>query len=102
MRFFKAGDHFRHRVAAAGIGVFDRLQRAGHGMASENVERSLLRFVSDRFEVPAGVGADHAAGRDLRTRRPQFFIFDNGKVDITQSDFVRRAAKMNRAVAAKR
>ncbi|SYL71764.1 extracellular solute-binding family protein 3 [Klebsiella pneumoniae] len=31
MRFFKAGDHFRHRVAAAGIGVFDRLQRAGHG-----------------------------------------------------------------------
>jgi hypothetical protein len=34
---FKAGDHFRHRVAAAGIGVFDRLQRAGHGMASEDV-----------------------------------------------------------------
>lgn len=37
MRFFKAGDHFRYRVAAAGIGVFKRLQRAGHGMASEDV-----------------------------------------------------------------
>jgi hypothetical protein len=28
---FYTGDKFRHRIAAAGIGVFDRLQRACHG-----------------------------------------------------------------------